>query len=139
MPTVLQDVHGPDWPLGLITVAAPGTPIRFTSLVDPSNLNAPESSNVSGNTREYSTRSQQLIIQAVKAGGGGLVDNAGYTYIVRKGGSRGDPGTIIKRLSPGETFFLSSAPAVIDVFSPYRYYVDADSAGDSVLVTLLIF
>lgn len=138
--TVVQDVHGPDWPLGFIAVVTPGIPVQLTSLVDPTNLNDPGSSNRTGLTREYTSRCQQLIIQAIKPGvAHGMVDNTGYVYIVRKSGSRDDPGQMIKRLSPSETFFLASAPLVKDVFSPYRYYVDGDTAGDGVIVTLLIF
>jgi hypothetical protein len=35
--------------------------------------------------------------------------------------------------------FLASAPSVKDVFSPYRYLIDADSNNDAALVTGLAF
>ena len=64
--------------------------------------------------------------------------NAGNVYIVRKSGNRDDTGTIIKVLSPGETFYLASAPLNRNVFSGYRYYIDADTAGDGALVTGIV-
>ena len=132
---VLLDRHGPDWPLGFIEVAVPGTPVKLTSLVDPTDARAPEA-----RTSEYSPRCQQILLQAFKPGvAHGMQVNAGFVYIVRKGGDRDDYGTIVKVLSPGESFYLASAPSVKDVFSPYRYYVDGDNAGDGVLAVLLIF
>ena len=71
------------------------------------------------------------------------VDNVGAIYIVRVGqgtgtGNKADSGAIIKIIQPGETFFLSSAPLNRNVFSPYRYRLDSDSANDGCLVTLII-
>lgn len=136
---VLLDTHGPDWPLGFIAVVAPGTPVRFTFLIDPTNLDAPETQNLTGVKAEYTARFQQIMIQGFKPGAHGMQPNAGFVYIVRAGGNRDDPGSIVKVLFPGETFFLASAPLVKDVFSPYRYYVDADNAGDGALIVGLIF
>jgi hypothetical protein len=136
--SVLYDRQGPDWPLGLIAVAAPGTPVGIMSLVDPGSLADPSTPTAAG-VPEYSARCQQIMFQGVKAAAHGLQVNTGNVYIVRKGGSRDDSGTIVAMLQPGQTIWMASAPAVLDVFSPYRYYVDADNAGDSALVTLLIF
>lgn len=137
--SVLYDPHGVDWPLGFIEVLVPGTPVRFTSLIDPTDLNAPENSNRTGATFEYTPRFQQMMIQGFKPDTHGMQPNAGYAYVVRKGGNRDDYGTIVKVLAPGETFFLASAPVVKDVFSPYRYYMDADNAHDGALITGLVF
>lgn len=143
--SVQKDRFGPDWPLGLITVAASGSPISIMSLVDASSANAPQTATptatggVGGN--EYSVLCQQIIFEAIKSVGP-AVDNTGAIYIVRAGvaglGNKTDSGSIIKILQPGETFFLSSAPLHAEQFSPYRYSIDADTNGDGCLVTLII-
>jgi len=152
--TVLQDrKSGPDWPLGFVDVATPGTPVRLTVNVDPSNVNAPETGQsnqygavVTGD--EYTPRFQQLMVQAMKPAGGvshGMVPTTGNVYLLRYAsagagsGNRDDPGVMVKILLPGETFFLASAPLVKDVWSPYRYALDVDNANDGALVTGLMF
>lgn len=143
--TVLQDVQGPDWPLGSIAVAVPGTPVSIMSLVDPSLVNDPANpvpavpSN-SNAVAQYTPRANQIMIQGMKPGAvHGLQNNSGNLYIVRKGGSRDDTGTIIATVPAGQTVFLGTSAMVRDVWSPYRYYLDADNAGDCGQVTLLIF
>jgi|ERR1700733_570454 len=154
--SVLQDRQGPDWPLGLIACATPGTPVGIMSLVDPSSYNAPEtasSSSASGQAQgaEYTVTAYQIIFQPCRAGAShGLATPTGNVYICRKGaagsGNRDDPGVIIAALSllPGSTaalapaFTLTSAARNRDSFSPYRYYIDADNAGDGCIVTLII-
>jgi hypothetical protein len=142
--SVHQDRHGPDWPLGNIVVAVAGTPVNIMSLVDSTSVNAPENAS-SSQTAEYTVRAQQIIFQALKAGAGppALTNNTGLLYIIRKGagvgtGNKTDLGTIIKVLAPGETWVLGSAALNRNVYDPYRYYVDADTAGDAALVTLII-
>ena len=138
--SVLQDPQGPDWPLGNIVVVAPGTPVSIMSLVDPSSFADPSTATGSvAGVPEYTRRCQQIIFQGVKDAVSGLQNNTGNVYIVRKGGSKDDAGSIVMVLQAGQTFFLASAPAVKDVFSPYRYYIDADNAADGAQVTLLIF
>jgi len=145
--SVLLDVYGPDWPLGLIVVPTPGTPVSIMSLVDPSSVNAPNTATTLGTAGEYeySPLCQQIAFLAVKAGAShGTQNNTGNIYIVRYNsrtvgsGNRDDPGAIVWALGPGGNLFLSSAPLVRETFSPYRYYIDADNANDSCLVTLLI-
>lgn len=137
---VMQDRQGPDWPLGNIVVVVPGTPVSIMSLVDPGGLNDPANPTAAG-VAEYTARAQQIMFQGVHAGGqaGQLVNNTGNIYVVRRGHTLGDTGEIIAVLQAGQTLFLASAPAVKDVFSPYRYYIDGDNAGDGAQVTLLIF
>lgn len=142
--TVLADIQGPDWPLGFIKVVTPGTPVGIMSLVDPSSINDP--STQSGTTsQEYTQRCQQLLFQAMKPGAShGTQENTGNIYIVRfaaKGagsGNRDDYGTLVWTLEPGTNLFLASAPLNRNVFSPYRYYIDADNANDGAQVTLII-
>lgn len=148
--SVHRDRQGPDWPLGLITVVTPGTQVSIMSLVDAASANAPETA-VGGATPtgaggvgdEYAPRAQQIIFQSYKAGTPlGPNTAAKLVYIVRKptagGGGTGDNGTIVAALSPGQTFTLGSAASNRNVFNPYRYFIDADTASDGCLVTLVI-
>lgn len=144
--SVLADRQGPDWPLGIILVPTPGTPVNIMNLVDANNTSAPAQATPDANGVPYpmyTIRAQQIIFQAVKPGAShGTQNNTGNVYIVRKGtgsSNRDDLGAIVKTLIPGETFFLGSSAQVKDVFSPYRYFLDADNANDAALVTLLIF
>lgn len=138
--SVEQDVFGPDWPLGLIVVATPGTPVRVTSLVDSANADAPETATTTASD-EYSSTVQQLIFQGFKANTNGLQLNTGNVYIVRKGiqgvGNRSDYGAMVACVLPGQTIIIGAAPRVLNAFSPYRYFIDADNAGDSCLVTAI--
>jgi hypothetical protein len=140
--SVRKDFNGPIWPLGLIVVAAPGTPIAIMSLVDPTSQWDPNtlSSRITP-AQEYTVRAQQIMFQGVKASGG-TTNNTGNIYIMRRGGTgsnnRTDYGTMVLALGAGLTFFLASAPMNRNVFSPYDYAIDADNAGDSCLVSLII-
>ena len=94
--SVFTGYNSPLQPLGMIAVATPGTPVRFTSLIDPSNNNAPEtftpaaSANNTGAavaSNEYTVRCQQIIIQGAKSNGGtGVTNNTGNVYVMLKGG-----------------------------------------------------
>jgi len=140
---------GPFVPFGLIVVAAAGTPVRMSSLIDPSANNAPEtfspaaSANNTGAavpSNEYTVTFQQIMIQGFKAGAGGngLVANTGNIYVTLKGnggglGNRTDYGAMVVCVASGATAFLASAPVNCNVFSPYQLFIDADNAGDSAL------
>jgi len=143
--SVLKDIVGPDWPLGFISVATPGTPVSIMSLVDATNVNDP--STASGTTSlEYTILAQQIIFQAGRLGAShGTAPSTGNVYLVRYpsrgagSGNRDDPGCIIWTFPTGQSnLFLSSAPLDRNKYSPYRYYIDADNAGDGVFATLLI-
>lgn len=146
--SVRQDWNGPVWPLGLIVNVTPGTPINIMSLVDSTLKNDPNKSNAPGpanapKASEYTQRCQQIMFQAFKANTDGLQNNTGNIYIMRRGGSPGaanrdDYGSMVAVLTPGQTFVLASAPLNRNVFSPYDYMIDADTAGDSCLVNLII-
>ncbi len=140
--SILQDRQGPDWPLGFISVATPGTPVGLMSVVDPNSYNAPNTP-TGPLVNEYTVRAQQIIFMGFKPGAShGWVLNTGNIYVLRKGAGSSnyaDTGVLVKVVVPGETFYLASAPQVTDVFSPYRYYIDADTAADGAMATLLIF
>jgi hypothetical protein len=139
--SVQRDIHGPDFPLGFIGVTTPGTPVCIMSVVDPTNQWAPTNT-----AYPYTIRAQQIFFLPQKPGGGslGTANNVGNVYIVRLpngagSGGRLDSGCVIMTLPPGgNPFFLGSAASVRNVFGPYRYYIDADNAGDGVFPTLII-
>jgi hypothetical protein len=140
--SVMKDRQGPDWPLGAIAVTTPSTPVSIMSLVDSTNVNAPETA-TSTSSDEYSPLCQQIMFQGFKSNGGtGMVPNTGNVYIMRKGvqglGNRTDFGAMVEVLLPGQTIWLASSARNRDTFSPYRYYLDADNANDGALVTLLV-
>lgn len=143
--TVLTDKYGPDFPLGHVKVTTPGTPVSIMVNVDSSNNNAPQTP-TGTDVDEYTRTFQQIMFQGIKPGAShGMQNNSGNVYIVRTNaagagsGNRDDPGVMVKVLAPGETFFLASSAWVNDVFGPYRYSLDADSANDGALVTGLSF
>jgi len=140
--SVQQNPQGPVWPLGSVVVASPGTPVRITSVVDPNNVNAPETATTS-QSDEYTRRCYGIFFQAYKAGGShGLAVNTGNIYIIQKGGAgsnnRDDTGSILFVLLPGQTWTLDCAALNRNALTPYQYYIDADNANDAAQVTLLI-
>ena len=145
--SVRQDINGPEWPLGLIVVATPGTPVSIMSLVDSSSLGDPNTkAGPPGGpvgAREYPPRCNQIEFQGFKGNAGvGLINNTGNIYIIRRGGTgsgnRTDYGTIVTVLVPGGSKVLGASALNRDVYSPYDYLIDADNAGDSCLVTLIL-
>jgi hypothetical protein len=142
--SVHKDKQGPIWPLGQIAVVTPGTQVSIMSLVDSTSVNAPETA-TSTTSDEYTSRAQQIIFQAYKAGAGTIL--AGNTtnklvYVVRKptagNGGTGDTGVVVVALSPGQTFVLGSAALNRNMFNLYEYFIDADTAGDGMQVTAVI-
>lgn len=145
--TVHKDKQGPVWPLGQISVVTPGTQVSIMSLVDSTNVNAPETPTPgTAGADEYTSRAQQIIFQSYKAGAGPplLAANtaAKLVYIVRKptagNGGTADTGVVIAALSPGQTFILGSAALNRNVFNLYEYFIDADTALDGCQVTAII-
>lgn len=144
--SVQKDIQGPDWPLGLIVVATPGTPVGIMSLVDPSGLNNPATPTPgTPGAGEYSVRANRIVFQGFKGNAGtGLTNNTGNVYVVRKGvgsgtGNRADYGSIVAVVTPGATVEFIPSAKIKDAFGPYRYSIDADNASDAALVTLFIF
>ena len=137
---------GPFQPLGSIAVATPGTPVRLTSLIDASNLNAPGTpTSQAGGHSEYSElRCQQISISGFKPGAAhGLQANAGTIYILLDAagagsGNRDDPGVMLFPVLPQQTIIISTGATQRNAFSPYELLVDADNAGDCAQVSLII-
>lgn len=137
--SVMTDPVGPDWPLGLIVVVTPGTPVALMSLVDPTNANSPFRA-AGGTAPRMTTSFQQMSLQGLRAGAShGLRDNTGNVYLIRKIGTGSkdydDYGGIVVCVKPGQTIFLASGAHNNNVYSPYRYWVDGDNASDGLLVT----
>jgi hypothetical protein len=150
--SVYTGYNAPFSPLGLIQVPTPGTPVRFTALIDSATNNAPEtgtpaaSANNTGKavpSNEYTVRCQQILVQGFTSNGGnGLKNNTGNVYVMLKGntgpGNRTDFGAMVLCIQPGLTGALASAPMNVDVFNPYQLYLDADNANDGALITLIV-
>lgn len=137
------DKYGPDWPLGLITVATSGSPVNIMSVVDSANTDAPGTATPgTAGAAEYSPNCQQIIFTAIKSTGP-VVDNTGAIYVVRAPvgtgtGNKADTGAIVAIIQPGGTFTLGGPPAARQEFSPYRYWIDADTNGDGCIPVLII-
>lgn len=142
-PSVQQDKLGPDWPLGFIKVVTPGVPVGIMSLVDPTSVNDPSTSDPPTAGYEIPIQCNQIVFQGFKPGAAhGTQNNTGNVYIMRKGvggdGSRDDDGSRVATIAPGQTYTLAPAATKGAAFSPYRYFVDADNANDGVY-PLLVF
>lgn len=142
--SVLQDRQGPDWPLGFVKVATPGAPVNVMSVVDPTNVNAPETATEAG-SNEYTPRAQRMMFMGYQpsAGAAAYIPNTGNVYIIRKPssagvGGKGDSGVLVKILAPAETWEIDAAALNRNTFSPYRYSLDADTANDGAMITLFI-
>jgi len=149
--SIQKDPQGPDWPLGFIAVAVPSTPVSIMSKVDPNNVNSPGQSIPSGGTLpagalSYTIRAKKIIFQARKPGASntGTVVNTGNIYIVRVGvgagtGNRVDQGSIIRTIQPTDPpWEMHVDEDGSESLNPYRYFVDADTAGDGVYPLLII-
>lgn len=145
-----QSVHknkfGPDWPLGMIVVGTAGTPVAISSLVDPSGVNAPGAATPgTAGADDYSRNIAQLIIVGVKSNSGtGVTSNTGNVYLMRAGvqgsGNHTDFGAMVAVIAPNATVYFppTSAAQSRNRIGLYDYYIDADNAADSALVTALI-
>ena len=141
--SIQKDQYGPDWPLGLIVVATPGTPVGIMSLVDPSSASSPNASGATSGLA-FSPNAWEVIVTPAKKGGShGTQANTGNIYIVRQGnlgaGNHDDYGSIVAVVRPTDPpFRLTSNSQNRNSFGPYRYFIDADNASDGAVVTLII-
>ena len=108
--------------------------------VDPNNYAAPNTP-TSVNSPEYSPACYEIMVQAMKPATHGTQNNTGNIYVVRKGqgtSNRDDTGVIVATVLPGQTLSLVAAALNLNVWSPYRYYLDADNPGDGAFITLIV-
>lgn len=125
--TVAKNRFGGPWPLGFIAVTVPGTPVCINSLVDPSGIFTSTST-----TTEYSDAVAKIEFTAPAT-------NAGPIYIVTKGGSKSDTGSILATLTPGSpTYVVPSVPNNMNTLGIEQYYVDADNPNDGAQVTAFV-
>lgn len=139
--TVFKRAQGSFWPLGVIVVPTPGTPVNIMSLVDSSLVNAPEAA-TSATSNEYTVVAQQIFFQAFIAGAAPpkLTASTGNVYVIMKpiGGGAGDTGVVISVIPSGQSLSIGSAALNRNVFNPYEIYLDVDTASDGAIVSLVI-
>ena len=133
---------GPAWPLGAIVVGNNGTPVNIMSLVDANNVNNPNTvtSNNTALQTEYTRACRGIAFQGYHPGANnnGMVLNSNNVYILCAPaggtGNRADSGSMLKVLAPGADYFIPSIIPGVDMFSPYQFWVDADTNNDGALV-----
>ncbi len=140
MPLSVQKMTGgPVWPLGAVIVPTSGTPVCIMHNIDANNNSAPETATYPGNAvgYEFTPTLRGLSVYGLKPGANnnGLVLNAGNIYLLTRpagngSGNRTDSGSIIAMIGPGQTFFYPPEAAMLDQFSPYSLFIDADSNND---------
>jgi hypothetical protein len=116
---------GPLYPLGKITVAAPGTPILL-------------SQNVSISTA-FGTAASPTAVVATQLLLSTPATNTGFVYLIFKGNTAAaNNGTgIIVAIPPGVLYTLAS-PQLSNIFYLGNYAVDADTAANSLIATAVI-
>jgi hypothetical protein len=139
---------GPYWPMGMIVNPVAGNKTRLTSLVDPSNNNAPETSNAPGsaaanNALAYTPTVHKLFFQgyhpANNNNGPGLIPNLGNVYVSiapsgSAGGNNGDYGAMVMIVPPGGGGTWPGQELEADTVNPYALYMDTDNNNDGLLV-----
>jgi len=151
--SVYQDFFGVDWPLGVVVVAAPGTPVNIMKNVDPANNMAPGTQVGPGFQvnpgPEYTPRCHKIFFQGyhAAANNNGLIQNTGQVYVMRSPGpannypggtgNRADSGAVVAVVPPGGNLTLPAMEYDGETISPYRYTLDADTANEGALVTLI--
>lgn len=101
-------------PLGKVTVAAAGTPVRLTNnfVSDPDHMNALVS---------------KLNVQA-------LTDNTGPVYLGYAGMNRTTLAGVLAIIPQGSTWTFGEFNA-LNTIKPHDLYLDADNNGDAALVS----
>lgn len=138
--SVLKIKGGPMWPLGFIGIVTPGTPVLLSSYIDPNNYNAPGVFNAAQSDEYVQARFNQIMIQAIKPGAThGWQRNVGNVYVLMSGdgtgsANRDDQGVLIAYLEPGQNYIINPSAQNRDVYSPYSFWVDGDTAADGVTV-----
>lgn len=143
--SVQQQPGGPDWPLGVITVATIGTKVCLMVNVDPNNNNSPNTPTAQGlnvTSSGFTVKARGIVLQGfhVGANNNGLVANTGNVYLLHApaggNGNRSDSGSIVAVITPSNNFFYAPDGKGFDYFCPYFYYLDADNNNDGALAVL---
>ena len=120
MPTPLLFPYGPFQPLGLITVATPGTPVPLSQNIGVYYSSVGKS--------EYALQFNQVLIQATLA-------NTGNIVLVVPGGSINNTDSIIFTLGPGSYLFLGGDAPARNTFDLNSFWIDSNVGGSSAQVT----
>lgn len=141
--SILADIQGPDWPLGSVAVATPGTPVGLMSVADPTSKWAPGTAvDPLVGLPGYTVRGYRLVMYGYKNSGTTWVANTGNVYLLRKGSgssNRSDSGVLVEVIPTAGRVVIEGVSLVKDWCSPYRYFVDADTAADALTAVLWIF
>lgn len=135
--SVLKNNTGPIWPFGCVVVPTPGTPVRITVNIDANNNNAPESTTGT----EWSVAFRSIWFAGFhQDANNNMQPNNGNIYVMMNpsggSGNRTDAGAMVMIVQAGTTAPLpASLASPGDRFSPYKFYLDADTANDAALVT----
>jgi hypothetical protein len=114
--------HRPE-PIGPVTVAVPGTPVKLTTWLE-----------AHGMTSGDRFACNKILIRTF---GNGVLNpvtaavNAGNVYIGTSAMNKATMVGVIDTLQPGE-FWTITEPEARNVYDLSKYYIDADSANDGV-------
>lgn len=131
--TVFGSPTGIIYPLGLIVVSTPGTPVALSQ-------NVPITTGFGTAANPAPMRANEIVFKARggTSGTGSNVANTGNIYIIwGKNGSRTVQNSILMDLAPGNGFVLSSA-AFNNPLSLDQVFIDADTGNDAVRVFVML-
>lgn len=120
MPTPLLVPYGPFQPLGLITVAAAGTPV-------PLSQNIGTYYTATGKS-EFAMSFNQVWVYA-------STTNTGNIYLVAPGQPASNTDAIIWQLAPGAFIFIGADSPVRNHFDLNSFMIDAATSGNTAQVT----
>lgn len=124
----------PDFPLGLVTVAVPGTPVGLLDGAAFAKYKSGAGSTTTGGgfrPGQTPVMARSIILQVDP-------NNKGFTYFGRKGMVRATRVGVILILPPGaalSSYSTTFGNNQVNDLKVEDYYVDADNANDSLIVT----
>jgi hypothetical protein len=120
MPTPILVPYGPFQPLGLITVAAAGTPVPLTQNIG--TYYAAEGKS------EYAMQFDKIMVFAPTT-------NTGLIFMVLPGQPATNTDAIIWQLAPGTSFIFDSDSPARNMFGLNSFWIDAATSGNTAQVT----
>jgi hypothetical protein len=118
-------VNGPFYPFGLITVAAPGTPVALSV-----NFTAQQLTYLSTGTSEYALRFNQFYIQTPA--------NTGNIYLCAPGGNKNITNSICFVIPPSQNLIIKTSATNRNAFGVNDLVVDSDTAANTCYVTAIV-
>lgn len=114
------------WPMGLVTVAAPGTTV-------PVNINVGAQKGAAGQTQRFSQRCRQFTFST--PGPNATAPNTKAIYICKKGYNRTQTNGVLLILEPGQNKSLPDGNLLSGAsVAPDDLVVDSDGPNNSVIV-----